>query len=84
METFNTVKNTVSNLNVRYKKIRAIHDAIEQVYHNGEDVSLIYDTDYEENKKTHSKVWRLNDESVLLKNLKMIPICAIKRVDPQR
>lgn len=81
MDTFYTIKDTVSNLNVRYKKIRAIHDAIEQFYRSDKDVSLIYDTDYEENKKTHSKVWRLNDESVLLRNLKMIPICAIKRVD---
>lgn len=81
METFHTIKNTISNLNVRYKRIRAIHDAIEHMYRNDEDVSLIYDTDYEENKKTKSKVWRLNDENVLLRNLKMIPICAIKRVE---
>lgn len=81
METFNYVKNAFEALRIHNSKLRDISVDIESYYRNNEDVRIVYDTDIEENKDTISKIWRIGDDSILLRNLKMIPLRAIRKVE---
>lgn len=81
METFNYIKSTMETIKFQHKRIKDIYVEIETCYKNNANVRIIYDTDGEENKDTVSKIWRMGDDSILLKNLKMIPLRAIKKVE---
>lgn len=81
METFNYVKSAFEALRIHNSKLRDISVDIESYYRNNEDVRIVYDTDIEENKDTISKIWRIGDDSILLRNLKMIPLRAIRKVE---
>lgn len=84
METFNFIRSTMETIKFQHKRIKDICIDIEDCYRNNENVRIIYDTDGEENKDTVSKIWRIGDDSILLKNLKMIPLRAIKKVELAR
>lgn len=81
METFNYVKNAFETIRIHNRRLRDISVDIEICYRNNEDVRIVYDTDIEENKDTVSKIWRIGDDSILLRNLKMIPLRAIRKVE---
>lgn len=81
METFNYVKDVVETIRFRHRRMKDVSSDIEMCYKNNENVRIIYDTDSEENKDTVSKIWRVSEDSILLTNLKMIPIIAIKKVE---
>jgi len=84
METFNYVTNVLDTIKYRHSRMKDICAEIEISYRNEENVRIVYDTDVEENKFTVSKIWRKNDDCILLKNLKMIPILAIKKVELEK
>ena len=81
METLNYVKDVVETIRFRHRRMKDVSSDIEMCYKNNENVRIIYDTDSEENKDTVSKIWRVSEDSILLTNLKMIPIIAIKKVE---
>lgn len=81
METFNYVRDIVDTIKFQHRRMKDISAAIEVGYRNNENLRIVYDTDIEENKDTVSQIWRMSDDSILLKNLKMIPIRAIKKVE---
>lgn len=81
METFNYVKNAFETIRIHNRRLRDLSVDIETCYRNNEDVRIVYDTDVEENKDTVSKIWRIGDDSILLRNLKMIPLRAIRKVE---
>lgn len=84
METFNYVKNVLDTIKYRHSRMKDICAEIEISYRNEENVRIVYDTDVEENKFTVSKIWRKNNDCILLKNLKMIPLLAIKKVELEK